>query len=322
MEKEIECIHGHFPISRFYGVFANARYVTFLRDPLMRHISGFHHHKNKEKPDNGNPTARQIWEGKLAVADFLRKKYARNVYKWYVDNSLDKFDFIGITEFFDESVKLFKKKFPQFKRMEPICINASGEKAMNVEQHYPDIVSDFKKSCIDDYRLYNAAKENFIRECERFNIDLTEPVQRQSKLLLSPRTRGLEIEGIPPKGFRHWEGGFLLHPNAVGSLLPAEMVYPEMLFSGQDGFCALLRIENPRSQPVRYRITVVDPKNGRIVVEQDLVVQQDVPATWKVTCPPLRGRYKVKLSTAMAEGATTNQYAWALWIDPHFFRKA
>jgi hypothetical protein len=115
IEKKAEFIHGHVPMARFekghIGTVTFLRAVTFLRDPVERTLSWYFH--DVERLDLEYPIKEWLW-------DTLRKtpRNGPNAMTWYlsgdgtVQSAKDCLRFyvsVGITEYFDLSLKLFRK---------------------------------------------------------------------------------------------------------------------------------------------------------------------------------------------------------------------
>ena len=103
------CIHGHFLATKYKDI-PEARFCTWLRDPVERIVSRYYHALKsrerlgvKNKDNEAFPTC---------LEEFIKVEQFQNIYARYLQNmSLTQFDFIGITENYDECLRLFSKIF-------------------------------------------------------------------------------------------------------------------------------------------------------------------------------------------------------------------
>jgi len=159
-DKSVErplCYHGHAVLDSYGDLVTNlpgARWLTFLRDPVRSAISLFHYGVKRG-------TVQEIdlckWlTGKEKFCWPNPPNYNHNRFsKWIARAKLswDGFDFIGITELFDKSVRLLSAAldWPAV-QYAPENVGTYGEPVL------PDsIVGEFKCLNADDYRVYNRA---------------------------------------------------------------------------------------------------------------------------------------------------------------------
>ena len=107
------CIHGHFlPLKYlFLPRQLNARYITWMRDPIERLAS--HYYFWKRTPDVENqPVKRRMLDENWSFERFALGPEHRNVYcQMFWGFPLKKLDFIGITEHYEEDFKYFCNHF-------------------------------------------------------------------------------------------------------------------------------------------------------------------------------------------------------------------
>jgi hypothetical protein len=110
----VECIHGHFlPVK--YLLLATRRdltFVTWVRDPIQRLLSHYHYWRKTYQPGTSPPLHRKMVEENWSVQRFclgdeMRNTYAQFLWGFPVEN----FDFMGITEFYEEDLAYFAKRF-------------------------------------------------------------------------------------------------------------------------------------------------------------------------------------------------------------------
>jgi hypothetical protein len=116
--RGVECIHGHFMPLKYLlaGMRSGVRFITWMRDPIERLGSQYHYLKRKAEAETNpsrdmGPLERRVLEGcsleELGMSPEVRNLYSR--YMWGFP--LRRFDFIGVTEYFDEDMRYFAKTF-------------------------------------------------------------------------------------------------------------------------------------------------------------------------------------------------------------------
>lgn len=113
--KEYNCVHGHFSVMK-YRFYPNAKFITFVRNPLERMISHYYFWK-KVYEKYGNPEKDlyldYIFKNNTSLDDFLFDNNLKNYqYNYLKGINLNKFDFIGIADeqyFLEDTKYLFNK---------------------------------------------------------------------------------------------------------------------------------------------------------------------------------------------------------------------
>jgi hypothetical protein len=113
------CIHGHGIMQdRFSGLLGrrpSQRWITFLREPLPSAISSYYHRVRGERDRKPwNPPFEDKGLEHFLTGDEQTACYGHNRYRKWLDRAgkeLRDFDFVGITERFDESVFLLFHTF-------------------------------------------------------------------------------------------------------------------------------------------------------------------------------------------------------------------
>src|SRR5688572_15787903 len=107
-ERGIPIIHGHFDINKYVGIFPDATYVTWLREPLQRALSQYNFFKRilMVPPDPANIL---IYEGKLSFEEWMTQPDKINLQHRFIGSDLSKFKFVGIAEEFERSLSIFRK---------------------------------------------------------------------------------------------------------------------------------------------------------------------------------------------------------------------
>lgn len=110
----IECIHGHFlPIKyRLLRMRQLVHFITWIRDPVERLASHYHFWKRSYDPRTSPALHRQVVEEDWSFERFYRSPQLRNVYTQFLWGfPLSNFEFIGITEQYDEDFRFFVESF-------------------------------------------------------------------------------------------------------------------------------------------------------------------------------------------------------------------
>lgn len=108
----VGCIHGHFLPLKYLSL-ADAvpcTFVTWLREPVARLVSHYYYWQRAYNPaaDTTSVLHRRVIEEGWTLQRFCLAPELRNVYCEFLwDFPLERFDFIGITEFFAEDLRYF-----------------------------------------------------------------------------------------------------------------------------------------------------------------------------------------------------------------------
>lgn len=109
IEQRYDVIHGHFAADK-YDFLSRVRYATFLRHPVYQAASHYAHHVRKRESDS--EFHREICEKGMSFAEYVRFVGARPFYATYLSGKDPRsFDFVGVTESYDDSIELFDRVF-------------------------------------------------------------------------------------------------------------------------------------------------------------------------------------------------------------------
>lgn len=164
-------IFGHFlagKYARFNGYYFSrckgVAYAIFLRDPLQRAISHFFFWKRTAV------TGHQVWERftreNWSLEQFLLSREHTNFQaKFLWRFPLSQFDFVGLTEHFNDSVKMLGCVFPLLKDL-PIKVENRNPQNEIGENYKIDscLVYEFMRRNKLDYALYNQATKLFLAQ--------------------------------------------------------------------------------------------------------------------------------------------------------------
>ncbi|MBT5717013.1 MAG: hypothetical protein HOI70_08875, partial [Opitutae bacterium] len=91
------CVHGHLIADVYQEVFPDAKLITWLRNPVDRTVSLYHHILNN--PDPENHLHKEMLLGNLNLLDFSELEWARNQSLFWIGNrNPEDFKFIGFLE--------------------------------------------------------------------------------------------------------------------------------------------------------------------------------------------------------------------------------
>ena len=184
-------IRGHFPYSLIKDLI-QPRTITFLRDPVKRSLSAIRHHYRLET--QGKPSFPDIVLDGMSIDQFVEHpvlgRFVSNKANRYLNDKilrrpldappldldlakrrLETFDFIGITERFDESLELlaYTFGFPSIKEF-PVLQAAPKKKRDQVPQELLDKLAEMNQQEIELYqygvKLFNQRKARMIAEKE------------------------------------------------------------------------------------------------------------------------------------------------------------
>jgi hypothetical protein len=111
---EPACIHGHFlPLKyRYLRSSSDLRFVTWFRDPVQRIVSHYNYWRREYEAATAGALHRKVVEEDWSLERFALSPELRDVYRLFLWHfPLQRFDFIGITEFFEEDLQDFASRF-------------------------------------------------------------------------------------------------------------------------------------------------------------------------------------------------------------------
>jgi hypothetical protein len=105
-----QIIHGHFLADAFDEILPTRRYLTWVRHPVERVVSNYYHFLRS--PDMRDDCCRQLHEGKLNMRQFSDLDWMQNeISRYLAGKAFDEFEFVGVSEEFEESMRLFCATF-------------------------------------------------------------------------------------------------------------------------------------------------------------------------------------------------------------------
>jgi hypothetical protein len=108
--EAVECIHGHFLPLKYVSLqtASSKKYVVWMRDPIERQASHYFYWIRNYNPQRAGELHRRVVEEEWSLERFCLGPEMRNIYsKFLWGFSLSRFDFIGITEFYETEIEQF-----------------------------------------------------------------------------------------------------------------------------------------------------------------------------------------------------------------------
>jgi len=91
---------------------SNHFFITWLRHPVQRLISHYYYWSREPLPENAGVLRKKFVTERWTLNRFCLSEELRDVYSRILWGfPLRKFNFIGITEFFDEDIRFFSEQF-------------------------------------------------------------------------------------------------------------------------------------------------------------------------------------------------------------------
>ncbi|NND95358.1 MAG: sulfotransferase family 2 domain-containing protein [Flavobacteriales bacterium] len=157
----VKCIHGHFLPYKYKKLLDDEStiFITWLREPTERLISHYYYWQRTSDKRWTSLHKKVIEEG-WSLEEFCLSEEMRNIYGKYLWNfSVDNFDFIGVTEYFEEDVLFFARKYLGYSDSINIPIknvnpNNTGLYSDKIDKELLIAIKDFHSK---DYDLYNYA---------------------------------------------------------------------------------------------------------------------------------------------------------------------
>jgi len=136
-------------------------YLTFLREPLQRTISLYYFFQRDPISPNAVPLRVKLTKEKWSLETFLTYPGLwQNFYaKYFFGFSIEKFDFVGITENYSSSIRTLSKMYEELSKIQIFEANVNTEKTIN--QFYEidkNLEIRFRKLNKKDYEIYEQAK--------------------------------------------------------------------------------------------------------------------------------------------------------------------
>ena len=108
----VQCIHGHFLPLKYllFSVKYPTLFVTWMRNPVERVLSHYYFWKRTYNPDNSPLLQRKMVEEDWSLERFCLGPEVKNLYAQFLWGfPMSYFDFIGITEFYQQDLTYFSQ---------------------------------------------------------------------------------------------------------------------------------------------------------------------------------------------------------------------
>jgi len=157
---DFDCIHGHFmPLKYRFLPTTDTFYMTWLRHPVQRLISHYHYWFRQPLDERGGALRQRVVGERWSLNRFCMSEELRDIYTRILWGfPLKKFNFIGVTEFFEEDLRCFTKAmFGSSLEIEVANLNPERrEDLYSIDQDLQREIEIFHKR---DMVLYNEALE-------------------------------------------------------------------------------------------------------------------------------------------------------------------
>lgn len=153
------CIHGHFLPAKFLTSPGKCemKFITWLRDPVERLFSHYYYFMRSYDPRTAGPLFRKIVEENWSLETFCFSEEYKNFYSKYLWNfPYDRFGFVGLTEFYEDDLRLFSERFlkTEVKAYKLNCADESKIAGYHIDPGFRREVENFHSV---DVALYNRA---------------------------------------------------------------------------------------------------------------------------------------------------------------------
>ena len=154
--RNIECVHGHFlPLK--YLFCRDAKFVTWLRDPIERLGSHYYYWARNYDPSSAPALHKRVIEEQWSLERFCLSAEMQNFYcKFLWGFPVSRFDFIGITEYFELDMSYFSRIFMGVE-LRAHQINTNNEKARPSYFEDLELRKKIEEHHSKDVSLYNYA---------------------------------------------------------------------------------------------------------------------------------------------------------------------
>lgn len=151
-------LHGHFKSNHYKDHFTNARYITWLRNPTQIPVSMYYYFLRN--PDMDNKYCARLYEQNQSLEEFILSRKNWNLATKFVDGKpLSDFDFVGIVEEYDASIKLFNRIFKIENEIIVKPRNQNKSKSPGKYKVDPLLIKEIELRCMEDMRLYREGQK-------------------------------------------------------------------------------------------------------------------------------------------------------------------
>lgn len=160
LEPGTRAVHGHFIATKYWRRYPDAHYLIWLREPVERLASHFHYWQRK--PDRSNPTCRRLLDEDLSLTAFAALAEMRDVQSRLLGAvPVSALAFVGLTERYDDSIRLFRQAFAPDLVIHAQRTNANPERTTEGYELADDVRTLIAELNRADVELYEAGTARF-----------------------------------------------------------------------------------------------------------------------------------------------------------------
>lgn len=161
-------IHGHYSPSKYKFSFPDAIYLTIFREPTQYINSLYYFWKRTEIRSGSklNPLRAKLLRNNLTLIEFVYAyaEYSNISFEAY-DPQL--FEWVGITEHYNESLKILKNKF-NFIETERYSVKRRNPIKSLKDKYSDELQPIVKKLLKTEYEIYEAAVNKFNSDLKKY----------------------------------------------------------------------------------------------------------------------------------------------------------
>ncbi len=164
LAADYDAIHGHFIADKYLGLFPDAKYCAFFRDPYQQAVA--HYYFLQRNPQRPHPEETIFHERNMSLADYLEWSAFQNHQSQFLGSlSIDDLAFVGLSEEYAESLAMFEAIFGialavKFENVNPLR-QAEG---YHIDAEVRKAVNKYRPA---DVELYERAKVLFAQQLQR-----------------------------------------------------------------------------------------------------------------------------------------------------------
>jgi len=160
-----KAIHGHFRAQKYVEKYPRVKYITWVREPISRIVS--HYYYWKRNPDMSNSTCKEMIDNNCSILDFSNMYEIINLQSFYLHPmNISEYYFVGLTEYYELSIDLFKKVMGIYKDVSIPHENRNSPNKSTIYKLESSVEEKIRKINSVDINMYNTAKEVFIKKCQ------------------------------------------------------------------------------------------------------------------------------------------------------------
>ena len=180
--RDVACIMGHFPSTKYDDVFPNARHAIWFREPAERIVSLWKYNCRNVG------IVKRDWTN-VSLMDFASLPEHQNMQtEKCAGRPLEEFQMVGVTEHFEDSVRLFAKIFDL---QPPDLVPRENVNPSRRSENYslsPDDRQQILEWNQEDVQLHKDATNLFVKLCGEYGFELSNSTDSSIKQSNSLRT--------------------------------------------------------------------------------------------------------------------------------------